>query len=152
MDLCFEVDDPRAADARGLIAAHLGMAHEVTPPEHVHALDLDGLVDPAVTFFSVRAGTDRRLLGMGAVKRLADDHAELKSMHVAADARGLGVGAALLDHLLDQARARGCQRVSLETGTGEAFAPAQRLYRRAGFEPFADYTKNPYSICMTRLL
>lgn len=151
-DLVIAVDDPRADDVRSLLAAHLAFAHEVTPPGHVHALDVDRLVDPAVTFFSAR-DRDGALLGVGALRRLDPRHVELKSMHVSAAARGRGVGRALLDRLLSTAAERGYERVSLETGTYPAFEPARRLYEQAGFTPcppFAEYTDNPYSICLTR--
>ena len=138
---------------RALLAAHLVFAREVTPEGHVHALDLDGLLDPAVTVFAARRGGV--LLGVGALKRLDDDHAEIKSMHTAAAARGRGVARAMVDHLVATAAARGHTRVSLETGTDDVFAPARTLYAQAGFvpcEPFADYTANPYSTCMTLVL
>jgi putative acetyltransferase len=119
-------DDPRASDVRALFAAHLDFAHANSEPHDVHALDIEGLVDPAVPFFSFRV--DGELIGVGALKRLDDVHAEVKSMHTAAAARGQGVGAAMLDHLVAVARRRGCRRVSLETGTANAFAPARALY------------------------
>jgi putative acetyltransferase len=153
MDLDIAPDDPLAEDVRALLAVHLAFAREVTPEGHVHALDLDGLLDPAVTFFSARR--DGELLGVGALRRLDDGHAEIKSMHITAAARGQGVGRAMVDHLLATAAARGHRRVSLETGTDDAFVPARALYAGAGFvpcEPFADYTANPYSTCMTRVL
>ena len=150
MDLVIAVDDPRVGDVRALLKTHLAFAREVTPPGHVHALDIDGLVDPAVTFFSARG--DGVLVGIGALKRLDGSHAELKSMHTAQAARGQGVGRAMVDHLLAVAAARGFQRVSLETGTMEAFAPARSLYTTVGFTPcgpFGEYTANPNSACMT---
>ncbi|HZM29331.1 MAG TPA: GNAT family N-acetyltransferase [Acidimicrobiales bacterium] len=153
MDLDIAPDDPRAGDVRALLAAHLAFAREVTPEGHVHALDLDGLLDPAVTFFSARR--DGRLLAVGALKRLDDGHAEIKSMHTAAAARGRGVGRAMVDHLVTTAAARGHWRVSLETGTYDAFAPARAMYAAAGFvpcAPFADYAANPHSTCMTLVL
>lgn len=153
-DLRFEVDDPRADDVRALLERHLAFAHEVTPPGHVHALDVDGLLDPAVTFFSARAA-DGALLGVVALRRIDDAHAELKSMHVAESARGQGLGRVLLQRLLDAARGRGYARVSLETGAMPAFAAARRLYESAGFTgcpPFGDYTDNPNSTCMTLAL
>lgn len=150
MDLVVDVDDPRAADVREVLTAHLAFASHWSPPDHVHALDPERLVSPDVTFFGARRGGV--LLGVGALRQLDPDHAELKSMHVRAAARGQGVGRALLDHLLATARERGCRRVSLETGTMDAFAPARTLYTAAGFAtcpPFAAYTDNPYSTCMT---
>ena len=150
MELLIAIDDPRVEDVRALLETHLAFAREVTPPGHVHALDIDGLVDPAVTFFSARG--DGVLVGIGALKRLDGSHAELKSMHTAQAARGQGVGRAMVDHLLAVAAARGFQRVSLETGTMGAFAPARSLYATVGFtpcEPFGEYTANPNSACMT---
>ena len=144
------VDDPRAADVRALLARHLAFANAHSPPEDVHALDVDGLLGPAVTFVSCRS--DGVLLGVGALKRLDGDHAELKSMHVVEEARGRGVGRAILDHLLAVAREGGFRRVSLETGSMEAFAPARSLYESAGFAPcapFGDYWDSPNSTCMT---
>jgi putative acetyltransferase len=144
------IDDPRAEDVRDLLERHLAFANLHTPPEDVHALDVDRLVDPGVTFFSFRRGGE--LLGVGALKRLDDDHAELKSMHTAEAARGRGVGRAMTDHLIAVARDRGFRRVSIETGSMAAFAPARSLYAGAGFtpcEPFGDYNPSRNSICMT---
>jgi putative acetyltransferase len=145
-----EVDDPRRDDVRALLEQHLAFAHEHTPPEDVHALDLDGLLHASITFFSLRDGAT--LLGVGALKELGSDHAEIKSMHTAAAARGRGVGRALLEHLLAVARSRGHRRVSLETGATDAFAPARGLYAAAGFVscgPFGDYPESPRSAFMT---
>lgn len=144
------VDDPRSADIRELLERHLTFAHTHTPPHDVHALDIDGLLDPAVTFYSYRL--DGQLLGVGALKQLDLRHAELKSMHTAAEARGRGVGRAILNHLIAVARDRGCRRVSLETGTVAAFTPARSLYASAGFEPcgpFAEYRPSPSNTFMT---
>jgi putative acetyltransferase len=148
-----EVDDPRREDVRALLEQHLRFAKSVTRPEDVYALDLDGLLDPAITFFSLRF--DGELLGVGAIKLLDPDHAELKSMHTAASARRRGVGRAMVDHLLAVAAERGVRRVSLETGAGEAFAPARSLYAAAGFVPcgpFGDYPGGLNSAFMTRVL
>jgi putative acetyltransferase len=150
MDLVIAVDDPRAADVADLLSTHLAFSYEVSPPEHVHALDIEGLLDPAVTFFSARH--NGALVGVGALKQLDGVHAELKSMHTREAVRGQGVGRAMVRHLLAVAAGRGYRRVSLETGSTEEFRPAHRLYTRAGFvvcEPFGEYTVNPYSTCMT---
>ena len=147
------VDDPRAADVQALIEAHLTFAHEHTPPEDVHALDVDRLVDERITFFSVRE--DGRLLGVGALRELDPRHGELKSMHTTVAARRRGVGRAIVVHLLHEARRRGMTRVSLETGTMAAFAPSRALYASLGFEvcePFGEHTAGPSSVCMTRLV
>jgi putative acetyltransferase len=144
------VDDPRAPDARALLGRHLAEMLAATPPEHAFALDVDGLLDPAVTFFSFRA--DGELLGVGALKRLDAEHAEIKSMHTAAAARGRGVGRAMLNHLLGVARSGGFRRVSLETGTMAEFAAARALYESAGFAPcgpFADYRPSEDNCFMT---
>jgi putative acetyltransferase len=146
-------DDPEAADVRALLDAHLAFASRHSPPEDVHALDGTGLLGEAVLFFSIRE--DGRLVGVGALKQLDGVHAELKSMHTAEAARGRGVGRAMVDHLVATARSRGCRRVSLETGSMAAFAPARALYLSAGFEvcePFGDYGQSPNSTFMTLVL
>jgi putative acetyltransferase len=143
-------DDPRAADVRALLAVHLTFARAQTPPEDAHAIDVDGLLDPAVAFFSYRAAG--ALLAVGALKQLDPHHAEIKSMHTVQAARRRGVGRAMLEHLIAVARERAYHRVSLETGSMAAFAPARSLYARAGFEvcePFGEYRESPNSIYMT---
>jgi putative acetyltransferase len=147
------IDDPRAGDVTALLERHLAYAQANTAPEEVYALDVGALLDPAVTFFSYRA--DGALLGVGALKRLDDEHAEIKSMHTAEAARGRGIGRALVEHMISVARDRGHRRVSLETGAGPAFARARALYAGAGFRPcppFADYEASPNSACMTLVL
>ncbi len=147
------IDDPRADDVRELLERHLAFANSHSPPEDVHALDVDSLLDPALAFFSFRS--DGELLGVGALKQLGDDHAELKSMHTAQAARGRGVGRAMLDHLIGVARERGLRRVSLETGSMPAFAAARSLYASAGFVacgPFGDYRPSRNSTFMTLAL
>ena len=144
-------DDPRRPDIRALLERHLAYANEHSPPEDVHALDLGGLVAPDISFFSARR--DETLVGIGAIRVLDATHAELKSMHTAEVARGRGVGAAMVEHLVGIARERGVNRVSIETGTQAAFAPARALYANAGFEPcepFGEYTNSTNSMCMTR--
>ena len=146
----FAIEDPRTPDVAELLARHLAFAHESSPVCHVHALDLDGLCEPAVSLFAIRR--DGAVVAVGAIRHIDDTHCELKSMHVAAEMRGEGLGRTLLDHLLAVARERGYERVSLETGTMDAFAPARRLYERAGFRPcppFGEYTDNEHSVCMT---
>jgi putative acetyltransferase len=111
------------------------------------------LLDPTVTLFAGRTGG--RLVAVGALKRLDDCHAELKTMHTAEHARGRGIGRVMLEHLLAVARERGFQRVSLETGAADAFVAARSLYSSAGFapcEPFADYRPSPNSVYMTLVL
>ncbi len=144
------VDDPRRADVRALLERHLAFALSASPPEHSFALDVDGLLDPAITFYSLRAGGE--LLGVGALKQLDPWHGEIKSMHTAQAARGRGVGRAMLSHLLGVARSRGYRRVSLETGTMAEFAPARALYASAGFTacgPFGGYRPSGDNCFMT---
>jgi putative acetyltransferase len=152
-DYAVSTDDPMAADVRALLQAHLAFAHSQSPPEDVYALDANGLDADDITFFSIRE--DGHVRAVGALRQLDEAHAEIKSMHTSAAARGRGLGAAMLGHLLQVSRARGYKRVSLETGTTDAFLPARRLYEAIGFEacePFADYKPSPYSVCMTLTL
>lgn len=146
-------DDPRAADVRNLLRQHLAFANEHTAPEDIHALDVDRLLDPAVTFFSYRS--DDGLLAVGALKQLDGTHAEVKSMHTAREARGRGIGRAMVEHLIGIARQRGVTRLSLETGAMAAFAPARALYASLGFTPcgpFGDYRPSENSAFMTLAL
>lgn len=146
----FAIEDPRSPEVAPLLEAHLGFSRDVTPLCEVHALDVDGLSDPAVTLFAGRR--DGEVVAVGAIRHLTDRHCELKSMHVRADVRGGGVGQALLAHLLSAVRSQGYERVSLETGTMDALAAARRLYERAGFSPcapFGEYADHPHGICMT---
>ena len=124
MALEIATDSPLNADVRALLEAHLTFAHTETPAGHVHALDPDALLDPAVTFFSARE--DGVLLGIGALKALDDAHGELKSMHTRDVARQRGVGRAMVRHLLAVAADRGYRRVSLETGAMDVFALTSR--------------------------
>jgi putative acetyltransferase len=147
------IDDPGAADVRALLATHLAFARAPTPPEDAHALDVDGLVAESVTFFSFRR--DGVLLAIGALQRLDSEHAEVKSMHTVAAARGQGIGRRMLEHLIVVARESGYRRLSLETGSMVEFAPARALYASAGFEscePFANYRSSPNSTYMTLYL
>ena len=153
MDLVIALANPRAADVAAVLERHMDVMRADTPPAHVHALPAERLQDPAVSLFGARRGG--MLVGIGAIRQLDSGHAEIKSMHTVAEARGQGVGRAVLRHLLQVARTRGYQRVSLETGTMPAFEPARAMYRAAGFErcaPFGEYTRNPFSICMSLVL
>lgn len=145
--------DPRDRDVNELLLQHWQFTAEVTPPEHIHALDLDGLLDPAVELYAAHEGD--RLLGIGAIRTVSSSHVEIKSMHTAGTARGKGVARAILSHLLEVARRRGASRASLETGKQAAFAPAISLYEDSGFifcGPFADYRSNSNSVFMTLAL
>ncbi len=148
------VDDLSSAAIVALLEEHLAEMVVVTPePESRHALDLDGLRAPGITFWSVRDGD--ALVGCGAIKRLDDAHAELKSMRTTRTRQGGGIGSMLLTHILDEARSMCFARMSLETGSAPFFAPARRLYEKFGFTycgPFADYRPDPNSVFMTRTL
>jgi len=150
-EAAISADDPRRPEVRALLQRHLDFALSQTPPEHSFALDVDGLLDPTVTFVSYRDGD--KVLGVAALKELDATHAEVKSMHTAAEARGRGVGRALLSHLLGIARERGYRRVSLETGTTSGFTAARALYESAGFAPtgpFAGYPETNDNTFYTR--
>jgi len=147
------VDDPDAEDVRELLRRHLEFARANTPPEDVHALEPGQLVDPAVTLYSYRR--DGVLLAVGALKQIDGRHAELKSMHTVAAARRGGIGRAMVEHLIGVARDHGFSRVSLETGSTQAFAPARSLYAAAGFTPcgpFGDYPPGRGNTFMTMAL
>jgi putative acetyltransferase len=153
LDLRILLDDLTGAPTRALIARHLAGMHALTPAESVHALDLDRLRQPDVTFWSAWVGDE--IAGCGALKRLGCARGELKSMRVADAFLGQGVGRALLDHLMNEARARGMTSLWLETGNAPAFVPAQRLYASAGFTlcgPFDGYALDPFSVFMTRTI
>lgn len=145
-------EDPEGADLGDLFARHAADMHAETPAGSVHMLPRAALKAAGVAFYVVR-DRDDRALGMAALKRIADGHGEIKSMHVLREARGQGVSRLLLGHLVERARAQGMTRLSLETGVEPIFAPARGLYTRAGFTecpPFGDYRPDPNSLFMTR--
>jgi putative acetyltransferase len=146
-------DDLTGSAVIDLLREHLRDVAFHSPPESIHALDVEALRQPGISFWA--AWQDGELLGCGALKRLDAQHAEIKSMRTASRHRRKGVAAALLRHILDEARQRGYRRLSLETGSAAAFAPAHRLYDSFGFvpcEPFANYLADPYSVFMSREL
>jgi putative acetyltransferase len=146
-------DDLTGHEIHELLREHLrGMALH-SPPESVHALDLEGLRKPEITFWTV--WENEELLGCGALKELDPGHGEIKSMRTSARHLRRGVARFLLEHILKEAGRRRYRRLSLETGSMEAFEPARRLYANFGFtfcEPFAEYAEDPYSVFMTREL
>jgi len=147
------LDDLRGPEIAELLQEHLRHMHTLSPPESVHALDLDALRAPDITFWSARQGPV--LLGCGALKQLDSRHGEIKSMRTVAAHLRKGVAAKLLVHIIDEARKRSYHRLSLETGSMAAFDPARRLYERYGFRycgPFGDYVEDPHSVFMTREL
>jgi putative acetyltransferase len=149
--MLIQVDDLSGPAIRALLEEHLRNMHELSPPESVHALDLAALRKPEITFWT--AWVHGELWGCGALKALDPIHGEVKSMRTASTRRRCGVGRAMLEHIIAVARTRSYSRLSLETGSMEAFAPARRLYESFGFtycEPFADYAADPNSVFMTR--
>lgn len=147
------VDDLAGPEIAALLDEHLEEMRAVSPPESKHALDLDDLRRPEVTFWTVwDAGT---LLGCGALLELDPTHGEIKSMRTASAHQGRGVAARLVEHVVAEDSRRGYRRLSLETGSAEHFAPARRLYRRHGFvpcPPFGDYPEDPHSVHLTLAL
>lgn len=144
------VDDLRGPEIKALLEAHLDLMRAITPPESVHALDLDGLRKPEVTFWTM--WVDGELLCCGALKEIDPTHGEIKSMHTAARARGRGLARKMVEHILKEAQSRRYKRLSLETGSFDAFIPARALYAEFGFqmtEPFGDYELDPNSAYMT---
>ena len=145
------VDDLKSPEIIQLLRVHLQSVALHSPPESVHALDLDALRKPEVTFWSVWENSE--LMGCGAIKELDPRHGEIKSMRTASQHLRKGVAARLVGHILEESRRRFYQRLSLETGSMDAFAPARSLYAKFGFKPcgpFADYVEDPYSVFMTR--
>jgi putative acetyltransferase len=146
-------DDLSHPAIHALLQEHLANMALHSPAESIHALDLEALRSPEISFWSAWSGTD--LLGCGALRELDSFHGEIKSMRTSTTHRRRGVAAAMLVHLIDVATYRGYTRLSLETGSMPAFAPARELYARFGFVacgPFADYVADPYSVFMTRSL
>ncbi len=152
-------DSPTREDVHLLLSEHLADMYATSPAESVHALDHSALTDPSITFWTARE--DGVLLGCGALKLLGSPtgpsllsearHGEIKSMRTTATARGRGVATFMLGHILEDARSRNLERIYLETGTEDYFAPARRLYARHGFTecpPFADYVLDPNSVFM----
>lgn len=147
------LDDLRGPEIAALLQEHLDDMKLHSPPESIHALDLEKLRRPEITFWSLWQGEE--LMGCGAIKQLDATHGEIKSMRTSHRHRRKGVAATMLQHILDEAKRRGYQRLSLETGSPAAFVPARELYARFGFRycgPFADYVDDPYSVFMTREL
>ncbi|MBL0914788.1 MAG: GNAT family N-acetyltransferase [Sphingopyxis sp.] len=146
-------DDLSGAAIRALLEVHFAGMLANSPAESCHFLDFEGLRSDGVTFWSIHK--DDELAGCGALKMLDSAHGEIKSMRTAEAFLRQGVAAHMLVHIMDEARARGLARLSLETGSGPAFEPALALYRMHGFEdcePFADYRPDPFSRFMTRAL
>jgi putative acetyltransferase len=148
-----KVDDLTGLEIQQLLREHLTDMRRTSPAESVHALDLDGLRKPEISFWT--AWNESELLGCGALKELNPVHGEIKSMRTASTHRHEGVASGLLSYMVEEAKRRPYTRVSLETGSTNFFAPARNLYAKFGFKkcgPFAEYVDDPYSVYMTREL
>ncbi len=145
-----KVDDLSSFEVAELINEHLSGMRLTSPPESIHALGLEQLLKPEITFWT--AWEDSQLLGCGALKNLQNQHGEIKSMRTASAHLRKGVAKRMLQHILTEAKQKGYRRLSLETGSQGAFAPARKLYESFGFQycpPFADYRVDPNSVFMT---
>lgn len=148
-----KVDDLRGPEIHQLLREHLQSMALHSPPESIHALDIEALRQPEITFWTAWEGAD--LLGCGALKELDAQHAEIKSMRTATSHLRKGVARKILAHIVEEAQRRAYSQLSLETGSANAFAPARKLYESFGFSccgPFATYVEDPYSVFMTRKL
>ena len=147
------LDDLAGPEIRALLEEHLRNMHEISPAESVHALDLDALRKPEITFWT--AWSDSELLGCGALKEMEPRHGEIKSMRTASAHRREGVARAVLKHIIEEAQRRDYHRLSLETGSQQEFEPAQKLYEGFGFTfcpPFGSYKEDLNSVFMTKVL
>ncbi len=145
-----KIDDLSSSEVIGLLNEHLKHMKEITPPESVHTLDIESLKKPEITFWCV--WDDSQLIGCGALKELDPQHGEIKSMRTASAHLGKGAASHLLEFILAEARRRKYKRVSLETGSFDAFKPARNLYEKYGFtycEPFSNYKNDPNTVFMT---
>jgi putative acetyltransferase len=149
-DFTIKTDDLTSREIAVLLADHLQEMNQHSPPESVHALDLEKLRQPKITFWAI--WNEDELVGCGALKELDESHAEIKSMRTDPKYRGQGAGKLMLRHILEEATNRGYKRLSLETGSMDAFEPARSLYASHGFTacgPFGDYILDPNSVFMT---
>ncbi|MFN0279489.1 MAG: GNAT family N-acetyltransferase [Pyrinomonadaceae bacterium] len=145
------IDDLSGTEIFELLEEHRQSMFAHSPPESVHALDIEGMRKPDMTFWS--AWENAEIVGCGALKELDTQHGEIKSMRTVTSQLRKGVGRKILEHIVSEAEKRGYNRLSLETGSADAFKPAQQLYANFGFEfcgPFADYVEDPYSVFMTK--
>ena len=153
MEIVITTENSLTDELAQVLQAHWLFCTSSTPIEHVYALDASKLFSPDITVFGARINGE--LIGVGAMRKLDVVHAELKSMHTLAKSRGLGVGKAMVAHIEDFARNSGIKRMSLETGTNEAFKPARELYKSLGYrscEAFGEYVLSEDNMCMTKLI
>lgn len=149
-EIDIRIDDLRGPEIAALLEAHLDHMRSISPPESVHALDLDALRAPDITFWTM--WHKEVLVGCGALREIDPLHGEIKSMHTVRTLRGKGLGRRILKHIVDEAMRRGYGRLSLETGATDDFIAARSLYAAFGFvtcPPFGNYTLDPFSTCMT---
>jgi putative acetyltransferase len=145
-----KIDDLTGPEVAELVGEHHQGMSLNSPPESIHALNLEGLQKPEITFWSAWEG--KELVGCGALKELDGQHGEIKSMRTSADHLRKGVASRMLQHIMEEAQRRGYRQLSLETGSMDAFEPARRLYASFGFQYcplFSDYTEDPNSVFMT---
>ena len=151
MDLEIKIEESLSEELAQLLQVHWVFCTTTTPIEHVYALDASRLFTPDITVFGARVLGE--LVGVGAIRKLDADHAELKSMHTLAKFRGNGIGKAMVAHIEEFAKVKGIKRISLETGAGEPFKPARVLYTSLGYEEceaFGDYVLSEHNACMTK--
>ena len=151
MEIVITTEESLTDELAQVLQSHWLFCTSSTPIEHVYALDASKLFTPDITVFGARI--DGELVGVGAMRKLDVDHAELKSMHTLANSRGMGVGKAIVSHIEEYARSSGIKRISLETGTSEAFKPARELYKSLGYkscEAFGDYVLSEDNMCVTK--
>ena len=153
VEIAITVEGSLTYELAQVLQAHWLFCTSSTPIEHVYALDASKLFNPDITVFGARIAGE--LVGVGAMRKLDEQHAELKSMHTLAKSRGLGVGKAMVAHIEDFARSSRINRMSLETGTNEEFRPARELYKSLGYnscDAFGDYVLSEDNMCMTKLI
>ncbi len=153
MEIVIAIEESLTDELAQVLQAHWLFCTSSTPIEHVYALDASKLFAPDITIFGARI--DGELVGVGAMRKLDEHHAELKSMHTLAKFRGLGIGKAIVAQIEEFAKDNGVDRMSLETGTNEAFRPARELYKSLGYEScdaFGDYVLSEDNMCMTKLI
>ena len=153
MEIVITTEKSLTDELAQILQAHWLFCTSSTPIEHVYALDASKLFSPDITVFGARI--DGELVGVGAMRKLDLLHAELKSMHTLAEFRGSGIGKAMVAQIEDFARSSGIERMSLETGTNEAFKPARELYKSLGYnscDAFGDYVLSEDNMCMTKLI
>ena len=153
MDIVITIEKSLSEELARLLQTHWEFCTTTTPIEHVYALDASKLFAPDITVFGARVLGE--LVGVGAMRKLDANHAELKAMHTLANSRGKGIGKAMVAHIENFAKAQGIKRLSLETGSNEPFKPARELYKSLGYEEceaFGDYVLSEHNTCMTKTI